>query len=81
MYSRDESRVWTMTLEPSDVQDRNEEHDEAVVRYMTIFDKAFTKASETCEAEFVKALLRIMEDVGRGLGSIRNDAESDSREW
>jgi hypothetical protein len=66
LFSRDESGIWTMTLERGDAEDRNEAHDEAVVRYMTIFDKAFTKASQTCEAEFVKALLRVwrLQDAG-----------------
>lgn len=53
-------------LDDTDATDRNEVHDEAVVRYLTTFDKAFTAASEKCEAEFVKALLRVssLQNVG-----------------
>src|SRR5205814_75857 len=57
---------WSMTFDDTDPGARNDVHDEAVVRYMTTFDKAFTKAADTCEVEFVKALLRIwkMQDAG-----------------
>ncbi len=65
-FSREDDGVWTVTLDDTDAPDRNEVHDEAVLRYMTTFDKAFTAASDKCEAEFVKALLRVwsMQDAG-----------------
>jgi hypothetical protein len=65
-FSRDDEGVWSMTFDDTDPSDRNDVHDEAVVRYMTTFDKAFTKAADKCEIEFVKALLRIwkMQDAG-----------------
>jgi hypothetical protein len=55
-----------VALDDTDATDRNEVHDEATVRYMTTFDKVFTAASEKCEAEFVKALLRVwsLQDAG-----------------
>ena len=65
-FHRDEHGVWTVTLDESDSGDRNDVHDEAVIRYMTTFDKAFTKAADMCEVEFVKALIRVsqLKDAG-----------------
>jgi hypothetical protein len=65
-FSRGDDGTWTVALDDTDATDRSEVHDEAVVRYMTTFDKAFTAGSEKCEAEFVKALLRVwsMADAG-----------------
>jgi hypothetical protein len=61
----------------TDPEDRNVEHNQATVRYLTIFDKAFGRASETSESEFVKALLCIG-SAGCQVGPVRNDRASGS---
>lgn len=55
-----------MTLDETDAQERNAVFDEAVPRYLNAFDRAFARATEADEAEFVKALLRIwsMQEAG-----------------
>jgi len=58
-FSKDASGVWTMTLDETDAPERNAIFDEAVPRYLNVFDPAFVRATEADEAEFVKALLRI----------------------
>jgi hypothetical protein len=58
-FNKEESGVWTMTLDETDAQERNAVFDEAVPRYLNAFDPAFVRAAEADEAEFVKALLRI----------------------
>lgn len=65
-FARSKEGVWTVTLDETDSADRNPVFDEAVPRYLTAFDPAFTKASEENEAEFIKALLRAwpMQDAG-----------------
>jgi hypothetical protein len=54
---RDDDGVWTLARELGETP--NEPYDEALPRYLTLFDKAFTKASDACESEFVKALIRV----------------------
>jgi hypothetical protein len=41
-------------------------HDEALARYLTAFDPAFTRAKEECEFEFILTLLRVrgVQDAG-----------------
>lgn len=65
-FKRGDDGTWTVSLDESDEQDRNEVFDEAVPRYLTAFDPAYTKASEVCESEFVKALVRVssLQDAG-----------------
>jgi hypothetical protein len=65
-FNRNEDGVWTMTLDETDGQDRNPIYDEAVPRYLTTFDPAFAHALDADEAEFIKALLRIVgiQDAG-----------------
>jgi hypothetical protein len=58
-FSKNETGVWTMTLDETDAEERNAVFDEAVPRYLNAFDPAFVRAAEVDEAEFVKALLRI----------------------
>jgi hypothetical protein len=63
---RGEDGVWTLHREDDEAADRNDVHDEALPRYLTAFDGAFTKAEKACESEFVKALLRVggVQDAG-----------------
>jgi hypothetical protein len=58
------SGKWVATLDASDTP--NEPYDEAVPRYLNAIDPAFERASDACESEFVKALLRVrsMQDAG-----------------
>lgn len=59
--------VWTLHFEDDEIPDeRNAAHDEALPRYVTAFDRVFTKAKDACESEFVKALLRVggLQDAG-----------------
>jgi hypothetical protein len=66
-FRREDDGTWTVTLDDTDPQDdRNEVYDEAVPRYLTAFDPAYTRARETCESEFVKALVRVssLQDAG-----------------
>jgi hypothetical protein len=65
-FNRSEDGVWTMTLDESDAGDRNAVYDETVPRYLTTFDPAFARALAADEAEFIKALLRIVgvQDAG-----------------
>jgi hypothetical protein len=64
---RSDEGEWTLHLgEDADDADRNEAHDEALPRYLTAVDPAFSDAEGACESEFVKGLLRIgsMQDAG-----------------
>lgn len=65
-FSRGEAGVWTVTLDASERDDHDPVFDETVPRYLTVFDRAFARAEEVDEAEFVKALLRVrsMQDAG-----------------
>lgn len=62
--TRDDEGVWTLRRDVG--EEANRAYDDAVPRYLTAFDRAFTKAAETCESEFVKALLRVggVQDAG-----------------
>jgi hypothetical protein len=55
---RGDDGVWTLIPEPGD-QGRNADHDEALPRYLTALDPAFTRAHEVSEFEFVLTLLRV----------------------
>lgn len=63
---RGEDGVWTLHVQDDESAERNEVHDEALPRYVTAFDRAFTKAEAACESEFVKALIRVggLQDAG-----------------
>ncbi len=65
-FRRSKDGVWTLHLDETDKRGRNDLHDDAVPRYVDAFDAAFAQAQERCEAEFVKALLRVwkMQDAG-----------------
>jgi hypothetical protein len=58
--------TWTIHREDDEPGERNDVHDEALPRYVTAFDRVFSKAEEACESEFVKALLRVggVQDAG-----------------
>jgi hypothetical protein len=55
--TRGDDGVWTLHREPD--EEANPFYDEALPRYLTAFDRAFTRAADTCESEFVKALVRV----------------------
>lgn len=59
-FNRDDAGVWTMTLDETDQRDRNPVYDEAIPRYLSTFDPAFARALDADQAEFIKALLRIV---------------------
>lgn len=66
-FTRADDGTWSVTLDATDPQDdRNEIYDEAVLRYLDAIDPAYTKAEQTCESEFVKALIRVssVQDAG-----------------
>lgn len=58
-FSRGEEGVWSVTLDDTDATPRNDVCDEAVPRYLSAFDPAYTTARGACESEFVKALIRV----------------------
>lgn len=62
---RDGDGTWTLVLEPGD-DGRNLDHDEALPRYLTALDPAFTRTQEASEFEFILTLLRVrgMQDAG-----------------
>jgi hypothetical protein len=63
---RGDDGIWTLHRAENERGERNEVHDEALPRYVTAFDRVFTKAEEACESEFVKALIRVggVQDAG-----------------
>jgi hypothetical protein len=63
---RGDDGVWTLHRDDDERGKRNAVHDEALPRYVTAFDRVFTKAEEACESEFVKALIRVggLQDPG-----------------
>ena len=65
-YTRNDDGTWTVQHLDTDQGERNEVYDEAVPRYLGAFDPAFNRAYETCEAEFVRALVRVsgVQDAG-----------------
>jgi hypothetical protein len=58
--------TWQITRPRADAQLGDSIHDEALVRYLTAFDLAFSRARQQCEFEFILTLLRVrgLQDAG-----------------
>lgn len=67
--TRDKDGTWSPTVEGHEQSRVNASHPaylEALPRYMTALDPAFTRARERCESEFIISLLRVRDTQDAG---------------
>jgi hypothetical protein len=64
--ARDEDGKWTLQIEDHEHSDLHPSYVEALPRYLTMFDPAFTCAHDRCEFEFLLSLFRVRGVQGPG---------------